>query len=527
MIEEKNINVLNEAKAKRLVKYLLENDVKCYKKLIPEIESLNSEEFQKLFEGEEYNYSVINKKDFKDLSHKFKNFHKILDQYYEEEKYYPYIQDLWLNNILIEDLDVNNYINVLKSFKVKYEEWSQDFKDNFQKIINNTKRTKYMELKNKFKTEYNSYYQLTKDLLKLQIKLEDQNENKSSKEATSIIADTLLYNILPLLLNFNCQKIINNLNIFKTNIMYKEYDKTYSQIANELKDYCSNYFTRKPCGPCYIFDQFKSLISEDLCDKYLYFDLNNIGEGWKILDGNALPDNICDSIIAKVKKEIVHPYPDLPETIQNIFTDKYTSLIILAMSFINLSKSIENMEEINKELKKLEQYDDEFKKIQNEFNYLKDKIKYLPDRIEDAINFIQELYNEISNVRERLMNHINSIKETIENTKKLKSKSFYGMLTSGFFGLASLGMFILSGNVKNLFSTVTNSASVVTNVTSGANYYKNYEKCNDILNRLQEKLNRAKKLSIEMNKFIDTLIKELKMRKKGIPKFLHKKKNKY
>ena len=108
---------LNEAKAKRLVKYLLEKDVKSYKKLIPEIESLNSEEFKKLFEGEEYNYSVINKKDFKDLSHKFKNFHKILDQYYEEEKYYLYIQDLWLNNILIEDLDVNNYINELKYMK--------------------------------------------------------------------------------------------------------------------------------------------------------------------------------------------------------------------------------------------------------------------------------------------------------------------------------------------------------------------------------------------------------------------------
>ena len=142
---------LNEAKAKRLVKYLLEKDVKSYKKLIPEIESLNSEEFKKLFEGEEYNYSVINKKDFKDLSHKFKNFHKILDQYYEEEKYYPYIQDLWLNNILIEDLDVNNYINELKSYEVKYEEWPEDFKKNFKQLMKSTKRARCVELKNKFK----------------------------------------------------------------------------------------------------------------------------------------------------------------------------------------------------------------------------------------------------------------------------------------------------------------------------------------------------------------------------------------
>ena len=526
MTEGNNFNFFNEEKARRLVKYLLEKDIKSYKKLIPEIESLDSEKFKKLFQGVEYNYSIFNKKDFDDLSNKFNNFYKILEEYYEDDKYYPYIEDLWLNNIFIEDLDKINYVNVLKSFKVKYEEWPEDFKKKFQQLMNGTKNTKYKELKNKFETEYATYRQLIKDLKKLEIKIEEKPENESYLASTSTILDTLMFSILPFLLDCNSINIVNELNLCKINTMYKEFDNTYIQIAKELKDYCSYYNVRKPCSPCDVLNEFKNIISEDLCDKSVYFDLNNIGEGWKILDENSRYDFNCDSILVKIKKEITHPYPNLTEKMQNIVTNKYTSLIILAMSFINLLKSICTMQEINKELEKLEngEYDEEFKKIQNDFNLYKDKIKYLPDRIEDAINFIQELYYKISNVRERLMNHIKSIKESIKKTKKLKSKSIFGMLSSGFFGLTSLSMFILSANVKNVFSAVTNFASITTNLTSGTISYTNYKKCKDIIKQLEEKSKRAIELSEEMNKLIKTLINELKMRKEGIPKFVHKKK---
>lgn len=369
-----------------------------------------------------------------------------------------------------------------------------------------------MELKNKFKTDYNSYSQLKNDLSKLKMEVDNKHENKSFMDAISIIPDCLKYNILPFLLGiFNSNYIMNNLKSCKTKAMFKEYDNIRSIIDNGLKEYSSTYFVRKPCGSYCILEQFKSIISEDLCDKYLYFDLNNIKKGWNISDGNTMAYDFFDTITVNVKKEITHPYPDLSETIQNIFTDKLNSLIILAMSFINLYLSIQNMEKIKEELKKLEKCDKEFQKIQNDFNFLKDKINYLPDRIEDAINFIQELYYEISNVRERLMNHINSMKERIENTNKLKGESFYGMISSGIFGLTSFGMFMLSGNVQNLFSTVTNVVSVATNIYSMINNYQNYKKCNDILNQLQEKLDRANNLSIEMNKFIDTLINKLEI----------------
>ena len=83
MKEESKKDNFNEEKARSYVNYLLENDVKTYNKLIPEIQSLNAEEFEKLFKGEEYNYNVTNKKEFKQLANKFDNFFK-LNEYYEK-----------------------------------------------------------------------------------------------------------------------------------------------------------------------------------------------------------------------------------------------------------------------------------------------------------------------------------------------------------------------------------------------------------------------------------------------------------
>ena len=51
MKEESKKDIFNEEKARSYVNYLLENDVKTYNKLIPEIQSLNVEEFEKLFKN--------------------------------------------------------------------------------------------------------------------------------------------------------------------------------------------------------------------------------------------------------------------------------------------------------------------------------------------------------------------------------------------------------------------------------------------------------------------------------------------
>ena len=393
---------------------------------------------------------------------------------------------------------------------MKYEEWPEDFKKNFKQLMKSTKRARCVELKNKFKTQYNTYYRLTEDLLKLQMNCEDKPEDKSMNEANSEILDTLMYNILPFLISVSGKIIIDDLKICKINTMYKEYKNIYANIEDQLNLQSSFCDLRMP-GPCTVVDQLKEIISEDLCDKDLFFYLND-DKGWTdtykcIGNSDSLDPHFLH---VRVTKEITHLDPDLIEQMQSVLKNNYFSLIILAMSFINLKKSIDDMNEIEKEWKKLETYDEEFKKIQKDFNSVKNKIKNLPDKIKDAIEFIQVLYNEISDIRERLINHINSIEESIENTKKLKKKSLIGMAYSGVLGLISLGGTILSGNVV---STAVNGFSFVSNAYSGEQYYKNYKKCKDILKQLKKKLERAKQLREEINQFIEKFVSILKAKK--------------
>ena len=65
MSEQKNaINKYNEEKVRLLVKYLLENDIESYQKLILEIETLNSNDLYYLFREIKYKYDNLFKKDF-------------------------------------------------------------------------------------------------------------------------------------------------------------------------------------------------------------------------------------------------------------------------------------------------------------------------------------------------------------------------------------------------------------------------------------------------------------------------------
>ena len=72
--EANDVN-FDEQKARKFVTYLLENDNFFYKDLIPTINSLSSEDFKKLYQGDcDYNYNTQNKAQIKRLAHKFDNF---------------------------------------------------------------------------------------------------------------------------------------------------------------------------------------------------------------------------------------------------------------------------------------------------------------------------------------------------------------------------------------------------------------------------------------------------------------------
>ena len=348
MEEKSKKDNFNEEKARSYVNYLLENDVKTYNKLIPEIQSLNSDEFQKLFKGEEYNYNVINKKEFKQLANKFDNFFK-LNEYYEEDKYHKYIRDLWLKNICLEDLGKNDYTNILKKFRIKYEEWPNDFKENFIQLLLSTEQTRIYDLKNKFKSQYNSYYQLIQNLNSLKQKFEDKPDNKGFSEVTDKITNTIIYPIFKTLVTIGFGLYANN--IVNEASIIKGQNSILSNIVDEIDLETSEYgffegrkVNKKKLAQN-MFNKLKAMIGEESNKTYaLNLDLDDISKcKWYESHPNGITMNLDYEVKAK-NGEILYDNANLnlKELFNTILKDEVCSLAILAASVINVGYSIYN-----------------------------------------------------------------------------------------------------------------------------------------------------------------------------------------
>ena len=78
----------------------------------------------------------------KKLLIKFDNFLYILYAWYKEDKYYKYLEEIWVKYPSIEDLRVleteKELEDRLKSYSINYTYWPIDIKESFKKCINQT-----------------------------------------------------------------------------------------------------------------------------------------------------------------------------------------------------------------------------------------------------------------------------------------------------------------------------------------------------------------------------------------------------
>lgn len=509
MSEQNNIiNVFNEEKARFLVRYLLENDIISYKKLIPEIESLNSNDFYNLFKGINYNYDVLYKDDFENLAMKFNNFAKILEPYYEDPKYYSALQDLWINNVCIEDLRQyadkgDSFTNKIKLLTDKFEEWPDDFKRNFYKLVRGTTNTKIYELKEVFKNKYYSYYELTKELLNLKHKFEYKQEDKNVSKAADNLVDSILVNI--------------SIGLFLTD-QYSDYVFNKAQAAkglllkNELlSDIKESLFGDKTVSYTHIFNELKKLMENDMGEKRYILEIKSTTFKWHLFDEYPGASN---SKMLPIEPQAYSKDGDLDNTlnlkdkIDSLLKDDFGSWAILALSFINLAWSICNFREINKEFENLNIYELELEEIRKKFYTHKQKLKDLPGTLNEAIFYIKKILQDIRNDQKRLYKLINNISKSIKKQESMQYKSKIGMVISGILGSLSIGKAIYAaGGILNMFS-------IGSNIASGVTHLENYEKSKDLIIKLKQKLKDAIKLNNEINIFIDQLIKELDERKK-------------
>ena len=125
MSEQKNaINKYNEEKVRLLVKYLLENDIESYKKLILEIETLNSNDLYYLFREIKYKYDNLFKKDFS-YSDKLNSIKEDFDRHKKQ------LQDL-LDTKTKEKDYINSILSYTRAEQKRIEKYIEEKQENIK-----------------------------------------------------------------------------------------------------------------------------------------------------------------------------------------------------------------------------------------------------------------------------------------------------------------------------------------------------------------------------------------------------------
>ena len=144
----------DETSARNVTNIILKDDIKTYKKYLPQIKRLDSDAFKNMFQGnKEYEYNIQNRYHFNLLLDKFNNFSTLLDEWYEEEDKYDYIRQLWLKYISIESMKnktESEIQNFLSTKNINYSSWPSSIKEKFLQICANTEDTIIYKFKKSF-----------------------------------------------------------------------------------------------------------------------------------------------------------------------------------------------------------------------------------------------------------------------------------------------------------------------------------------------------------------------------------------
>ena len=229
----------DEIRARKVVTSLLKKDAIIYRKLIPEIEKLDSESFENLFSGEaEYKYNIKNQNFLKKLLIKFDNFIYILFSWYKEDKYYKYLEELWLKYPSIEDLRVmeteKELADRLQSYSINFNYWPTDIKESFKKCIKQTEGTKVMDLKKQLEDNYSQVSSIVAELKLLKSKFNETKEELYEKNAENMALKVIgtVLGVLPMVGGFFANKAIDDKKIRVVNKLVK---KNVSFHKNKMK----------------------------------------------------------------------------------------------------------------------------------------------------------------------------------------------------------------------------------------------------------------------------------------------------
>ena len=479
------MSCFNEQKARELVSILLAKDINVYRKLLPEVQKLNSEDFQKLFEGtDDYEFNVKNKKDFKKLTIKFNNFQIILDEWYQNNKYYDSLKELWTRYPCIENLrgkEDDELEKSMKSFSINYDKWPSDIKSEFKTLVNNTEGTTAYELKKIIEDKFCELNSVLEELIVFRNAIKSQGDENLiyEKNAQSMIFNIIGTIALPLAYFFG-----------QKNIAAKE-----AKIANKI--IFNKGYSKKQAD--FITKDFMNLIKKDNCTGcYNYIDKNKKLHKLNLQCKNGKLNNL-----------------KLGQKAKAFFKSKVVCGLHAALSFLNLGWSIYELTKTYKGFEEVKNYKKRLEEIVQLFNAHKKEIGVLPDDFSEAASRIRNVLDKIRKDQQDLRNLINDIRKSIQFQESQKNKSIAGL--AGSIGLGIFG--IVGGIVTANGTSVIYGVSTVANTVSAIAHTSNIVMSSKLIKEFNDVLNKAYEEEQKIQNEIDSLINELTNRLEQQPKF--------
>jgi len=453
----------NIEQKRKMAEFLLNSDLNIFKRHLPEVQKLNDEDFNELFEGNtEYKFNVSNEREFRQLAQKFEDNKEILIQFYENEKYYSYILQIWRPNILqslkaAESKEKKD--EILKRYKIDISKWDDNFKDNFTIIIYTPPIEDLLakRFKNYIEADYGDFDELIKNIDTSKKKVQNDEESHCNKTLRANLETTMTKVLKDMVPNYlqNLQKELPNL---------------YSQIKdkekmNAIQDILNSGLTKK--NEKMLIKKVKQIYEKKEFDP-LKFNFNQESEKLKKLSEKFNRTNYYETT-AWLGDHVKFYGTDISEKAEVVFSNKIVKDAILGLSMANLTYSVSH---VSQTLMNYNQFSEEFKNrigiIRKNFTQHQSEVKIIDEEedvdilLEQIIEMGKKFNQDLSDVNELM----GDIDDAINNVKTEKNKSIFNIVISGgglVVGLA--GMSLTKGNdsIDYAKASVAQVTSIISN----------------------------------------------------------------
>ena len=490
--------IFNESKARELVYFLLKNDISIYRKLIPEIKSLDSEAFENLFKGipfkdidnkNGFDYKVKNKKEFAKLLDKFDNFFIILDEWYKNKNNYKYLKDLWVRYISIENLkykDEKSLEIYLNSNSIDYKNWPDNIKKEFKQLMSGTDKTRIFEVKDFMDDKFTQINCILEELIVF------RDSIKNACPEGKIYAK-------------NAQKIITN--ILSTVSIPLGISSKYGLAAIDEKEIrAAGKLISERCNLS--LERGNELVKEILTK----IEGNTTTTNYGII--NRETNKFYENCNIKVTKDKIDNL-NIGQKAKAFLKCKAVCGLHCALSFLNLGWSIYELTQTYKGFEKVKICELKLKEIIRQFHIHRKEIGILPDDFHEAAQRIKNVLEKIRGDQKKLKELMEEIIENIRIQDSQKNKSIIGIVTSGVLGAFGIVGSVITYNGVSLVYGISTLANVISAIGHASNLcmsIKIIEGFNNVLNKAMEE---EKKIQEE----IDKLINDLTLRIEQEPKF--------